>query len=112
VPGRQPSTAYTSLSGHEVRVLHGNMAVGARLSLTFSNLAEATGRLITDHFALAQGTYETFALPAEVFAGLASSGYIAPAGTTWRYDGAPSVSYKAPSLQTVTVELDSGAALD
>ena len=104
-PGARPASSYSSLSGYEVRVQHGSLAIGSSLSLSFSNLTEAVGKQITDHYATAQGSFETFALPAEVFAGMSGYDYITPAGTTWRYAGPPSVSYVAPGIQSVSVEL-------
>lgn len=104
-PGARPASAFTSLGGYEVRVQHGSVAVGALLSLSFQNLTEAVGKQITDHFAVANGSFETFDLPAEIFAGMSSYDYITPSTTTWRYAGPPAVSYVSPGIQSVSVEL-------
>lgn len=104
-PGARPLSTYSSLSGYEVRVQHGNTSIGTSLSLSFANLTEAIGKQITDHYLTAQGSFETFALPAEVFAGMSNYDYITPSGTIWRYAGPPSVSYVAPGIQSVSVEL-------
>jgi hypothetical protein len=93
------------LSGYEVRVLHGSVATGQQLSLAFSNLLDAEGQQITDHYAIARGGFEVFDLPAEVFAGMASYGHIKPAGSKWRYASPPSVTYEAPGIQSVSVNL-------
>lgn len=104
-PGMQPMSTFASLAGYEVRVQHGSVAVGAQLSLSFQNLKEEIGKQITDHFALAQGTFETFQLPAEIYAGMSSYSYVTPNTTTWRYTAKPSVTYVAPGIQTVSVDL-------
>ena len=104
-PGARPLSTYSSLSGYEVRVQHGNTAIGTALSLGFDNLTEAVGKQITDHYITAQGSFDTFALPAEIFAGMNSYAYVTPSGTTWRYARPPAVTYVAPGIQTVSVEL-------
>lgn len=104
-PGMRPMSAFASLAGYEVRVQHGSIAVGAQLRLSFQNLREEIGKQITDHFAIAQGTYETFELPAAVYAGMSSYDYITPTATTWRYAAPPSVTYEAPGIQSVSVDL-------
>lgn len=104
-PGARATSAFTSLSGYEVRVQHGSTAVGARLSLSFQNLTEAVSKQITDHFDLARGSFETFALPADVFSGMTGYEYITPSATTWRYAGPPSVTFVSPGIQSVSVEL-------
>ena len=108
-PGTQRSTTYTAVSGFESRVLHGNKAVSSQLSLSFSNLLEGEVDLITAHYLLAKGTYETFSLPAAVFAGMASTAQIDPSGFAWRYSAAPTVSYVSPGIASVTVALVSVA---
>lgn len=104
-PGTQPMTAFTSLAGAEVRVLHGSTPIGTQLQLTFSNLLEATANQITDHYLLARGTFELFDLPAAVYGGMSTYSNIKPAGSLWRYASAPSVDFVAPGVQNVSVSL-------
>ena len=104
-PGTQPMTAFTSLAGAEVRVLHGSTPIGITLQLTFSNLLEASADLITAHYLLARGTFELFDLPAAVYGGIANYSSIKPTGSLWRYSGPPSVDYVSPGVQNVSVEL-------
>jgi len=99
------ATAFTSTSGYEVRVLQGSASVGQQLSLVFSNLLEAKGKEITDHYEAMRGTFGLFDLPAVVFGGMSSSGHIKPASNMWRYAGAPGVTYVAPGIVSVSVEL-------
>lgn len=104
-PGVQPASTFTSLNGTEYRVLHGNTPIGTSLTLDFSNLLESDAKLITDHFVTAKGVFEVFSLPSSVYDGLAVYNNIQPAGTSWRYQGPPSVSYPAPGVVTVSVQL-------
>lgn len=104
-PGQPPMSALASMAGYEVRVRHGNTAVGQQLALSFSNLLDVEGRQITDHYALAQGSFEVFDLPPEVFAGMASYGHVKPADSKWRYASPPNVEYQAPGIQSVSVNL-------
>lgn len=104
-PGTQPMTAFTSLAGAEVRVLHGSTPINVGLQLNFSNLQETTANLITAHYLLARGTFELFDLPAAVYGGMAGYSNIKPSGSLWRYAGAPSVDYVSPGVQNVSVDL-------
>lgn len=104
-PGRRPVQAFSSQSGYEVRALFGNRPVGQQLSLSFANISDATGELITAHFEEALGVYEVFDLPAAVFAGMAGFAHVKPSGNQWRYAKAPDVTYVAPGVQSVSVEL-------
>jgi hypothetical protein len=104
-PGVRPQTLYQSLDGIEIRFIHGSRTVGQRLSLTFDNVTEASGKSITDHYAANGTTYGTFSLPAAVFAGMASYNYTNEATNAWRYAGPPQVTYGPPGYQSVSVEL-------
>jgi len=97
--------ALTSMAGYEVRIMTGSIAVGHRLTLQYTNLLEAACNQITDHYALANGTFELFDLPAAVFGGMASYGHIKPANNRWRYASPPTVNYVSPGIQSITVDL-------
>ena len=73
--------------------------------MTFSNLRENVIAQITDHFVAAKGSFETFGLPAEVFAGMSNYGSVTPSGFSWRYGEAPSVDWVAPGIGNVSVSL-------
>jgi hypothetical protein len=98
-------TAFTSLAGAEVRVLHGSVPINVGLQLNFTNLQEITANLITAHYLLARGTFELFDLPAAVYGGLAGYSNIKPSGSLWRYSEPPSVDYVSPGVQNVSVSL-------
>jgi hypothetical protein len=104
-PGVRAQSVYQSIDGREIRFAHGTRVVGQRLSLGFDNVLEATGKLITDHYADVETTFESFTLPAEVFAGMASYAYTNSASNEWRYASPPQVTYVSPGIQSVTVEL-------
>jgi hypothetical protein len=98
-------TAFQSLSGYEVRVLHGSSPIGGSLSLAFDNLLEGDLKAVTDHFAACRGSYDLFDLPVTAWAGLASYAHITPAGFKWRYQAAPQVTYVAPGVGNVSLTL-------
>jgi hypothetical protein len=104
-PGSKPVQAFTALSGYEARVLLGPNPIGAALQLGFRNLTEAQFLQITNHFSIAQTTYEVFDLPAEVFAGMISYSGVTPTGYKWRYAGAPSIEWTAPGIGNASVSL-------
>jgi hypothetical protein len=105
MPGQPVATAFVSSSGYEVRVLQGAASVGQQLALSFTNLLEAKGKEITDHYAAMRGSFETFDLPAAVYGGMSSYGHIKPAGSLWRYASPPKVQYVVPGVVSVEVEL-------
>jgi hypothetical protein len=99
-PGSPPVGVFTSMSGYETRMQYGSAAIGATLSLTWTTLTEAQIWQIIDHHQSAAGV-EAFQLPAAVFAGM--SRY--PWGATWRYSSPPSVTWLAPGLGSVQLDL-------
>jgi len=105
VPGAQPVKAFVTLSGVESRVMLGSQPVGTSLQLSFQNLTESVALLIINHFATAKGTFETFALPAAVFAGMTDYSSVTPDGQTWRYAATPSVDWVSPGIANVSVSL-------
>ena len=75
------------------------------MSIAFANLRETDFLLIMQHYITAKGTYETFSLPASVFAGMANYGDVIPSGFSWRYASAPSVDWVMPGIGNVSVDL-------
>lgn len=104
-PGSRSQTIHQALDGVEIRFVHGTRTVGQQLSLSFDNVTETVGKSITDHYAANGTTYGTFALPAEVFAGMNAYNYTNEATNAWRYAGPPQVTYQTPGYQSVTVDL-------
>jgi len=60
---------------------------------------------ITGHYQGQRGGFDAFALPAEVFAGMANYASVTPAGQVWRYAAAPQIEWHSPGVATVSVEL-------
>ena len=106
-PGSPPMRSFGTLSGYQARVLLGDKPVGTSLSLGFQNIQESVFLLIMDHYIAAKGSYDTFALPAEVFAGMQSSSKVTSSGFTWRYASAPTVTWVKAGIGNVSVQLSS-----
>ena len=104
-PGSQPVKAFSTLSGYESRVMLGSEPIGASLQLSFQNLTESIALAISNHFSTAKGTFETFVLPAAVFAGMTDYSTVAPTGQEWRYAAAPSINWVSPGVANVGVSL-------
>lgn len=104
-PAAPPMQTFTSQSGYEVRVRYGSVNVGSKLSLAFDNLLEADANSITAHYLGQQGSFTEFDLPSTLFAGMTDSSGITPSGSKWRYGAPPTVSYVAPGIASVSVEL-------
>lgn len=104
-PGTKPISTFRSMGGREVRFRHGTRTVGQRLTLEYTNVTEAVGKQITDHYETVDTTFESFTVPAAIFGGMADASYILSAGNQWRYAGPPQVTYNSPGYQTVSLEL-------
>lgn len=103
--GAQPMQSFVTLSGHETRVLLGYNQVNTVLSLEFTNLKEDAALEIVAHYRGALGTFNSFAVPSAVFAGMARASEVLPAGQAWRYAAPPSIQWVSPGVATVSVEL-------
>lgn len=106
-PGNFPSKSYNSQSGAEVRILYGSRRVNATLSLSYSNVQDASAESFLNDYLDQLGTFRTFTLPTSVFEGWSglSSSLDAPSGTRWRYDSQPQVQSVRPGISSVTVAL-------
>lgn len=105
--GDFPVRTYKSQSGVEARILYGSRRTGMTLSLSFDNVSDAQAEQFLDHYDETKGTYLTFTLPAEVFAGWNGNrdAIDAATGNAWRYEEAPSVTNVRPNVSTVQVRL-------
>ena len=83
----------------------GSEPIGTSLQMSFQNLTEVVVLSITDHYVQAKGTFETFALPVAVFAGMTDYGKVTPDGQVWRYAAAPSIGWVSPGIANVSVSL-------
>ena len=82
-------------------------SVGLQLQLEYLDLSEAQVQLLRDHYDFQQAGLVPFALPAVIFQGI--TGNVFPAGTQWRYTGAPEEIQKSGGLIDVNVPLESMA---
>jgi len=102
-PGTFAQSSFNAASGAEVRVLYGAVATGHGLSLTYTNITETNALAFNTHYGSVQGNFQTFALPAQAFAGMTTAFTI---GTNkWRYAEPPSVDAVKPGIYNVSVSL-------
>lgn len=80
-------------------------SVGLQLQLEYLDLREAQVQLLRDHYDFQQAGLVPFGLPPIIFQGI--TGNVFPAGTQWRYTGAPEENHKRGGLTDVTVPLES-----
>ena len=111
VPGDFPVKRFVSQSGVETRVLYGSKETGAKLSLSYKNLADEVADDFIIHFRSVKGTYETFPLNAEDNTN-AKGGWTGdedalgkPAGTAYRYARQPQLTSVKPGISNVKVDL-------
>ena len=100
-----PVTSFQAMSGREVRIATGSAASGAKISLGFQNLLEATASQILSHFNGQSGVLQAFDLPPAVWAGWTAYESYFSATTKFRYTNPPSVKSVAPGIMDITVEL-------
>lgn len=106
-----PVTVYRSQSGTSTRRLWASAPSNARLSLTFSNIADADAASILTCYNNALGSVETLTLPTAVFNGAetALASFLSQSGTVlnWHFadDSPPKVDSVVPGRSSVTLEL-------
>jgi hypothetical protein len=106
-----PVTVYRSQSGTSVRRLWASQPSNARLSLSFTNIADADVALILTCYNSARGSIDTLTLPSNVFNGAetALTAFLSQAGTVldWHFadDSPPKVDSVVPGRSSVTLEL-------
>ena len=106
-----PVTSYRSQSGTTSRRLWASSPSNARLSLTFSNIADADAANILACYNNALSSVETLSLPSTVFKGAETvlSRYLSQTGTilTWHFadDSPPKVDSVKPGRSSVSIEL-------
>lgn len=114
--GDYPSKTYRSLSGVIFKRAFGNRQTGYTLDLTFKNVGDASelrtnsgfAKEIIDHYNEVDGTFNSFTLPARVFAGMNNDLrdlVRSPADINWRYAEPPKVNSVKAGMSTVTVKL-------
>ena len=72
-PGDYPIKTFKSQSGQEVRILYGSERTEPKLSLSYTNIGDASAELFLDHYDEVKGTFNTFTLPDNALAGWSSN---------------------------------------
>jgi hypothetical protein len=104
-PGDFPIKQYKALSGAEIRIRYGNLRIEASLDLTYENIRDDVAAQFLAHYSETQGTFLTFGIAGNVFAGWDGSSLNAPSGTQWRYAQPPDIQSVYRGLSTVKVVL-------
>lgn len=102
-PGQFGQSSFDSASGAEVRIRYGSVATRHSLALGYSNISEANAIAFNDDYASRQGEFETFNLPAEVFAGMTNAFGVGI--NRWRYTEPPSIESVKSGIYNVSVSL-------
>ena len=96
----------TSMSGVETRLRYGDKRFGATFKLEYANISDSTASLFLQHYQEQLGTFKTFVLPMEVFAGWSGPTYLPlPTEMRFRYDTPPQLRSVRPGISSVSVEL-------
>lgn len=104
-PGDFPMKMYKSQSGVETRILYGSRRTGGELTLSYENINDNIAAQFTTHYDETKGTYATFTLPSNTYAGTSSS-YVNPGtGNAWRYAEPPQITSVKSGVSTVQVKL-------
>jgi hypothetical protein len=104
--GDYPVKTYRALNGAIVKRTFGNKMFGFELQIDYINIKDDSTKKILDHYTTAQGTLDSFSLPAELFADMASTlspAINTPSGVKWRYAEAPSVDHVYKGISNVAV---------
>ena len=103
--GRFAMTTQAGLGGSQIKFLHSTNKSGVAMTLTFENLTQAEMADIRDHYRGQQGSFVSFLLPDEVWAGQSSVTNIVPTGTQWKYAAPPEETQKSAGYVDVSVSL-------
>ena len=101
--GQAGQDSFVAASGVETRVLFGSLVIGQQLELTYANITEAEARLFDNHHVSVRGTFDSFSLPNQVFAGMSTAfgTYV----NKWRYAESPTIESVKNGIHTVSVSL-------
>ena len=113
--GDLPIKVYRAMSGATVRRAFGNQKTQYVLKLKFNNIGDdselrdgsGTVEAILSHYDSANGTFDRFGLPGQLFQGMggSSSNYFTQAAVSWRYAKPPEIKNVKAGLSSVSVEL-------
>jgi hypothetical protein len=94
-----------------VRFKHGGTAYGHTLQLGFVALTAAQAKLLRDHYREQDGSYTSFPLSAEAWAGHTSFEDLVPATTYWRYASQPEETHRLGGYVDVSITMLSVPAI-
>jgi len=103
--GDVPRQLQTGLSGFTLGYRAGNRRVKQSLGLTFGYLTQAQMNLIKYHYFNAQGSYEIFFLPAELWGDYTTPPIPLISDYAWRYLSSPVITDAGVDRFTVEIEL-------
>ena len=107
VPGGVPLVQKQTLSGSVSGFRRGNRRINQTLQLSYQNLTEAQVTEIRNHFDDRQGTFKTFYLSNETWAGYDSPPVPLLSDNIWRYVNPPIISDGFTSRWNIEIELES-----
>lgn len=103
--GEYPISTVALFAGGPVRFKHGATAYGHTLQLGFVALTAAQAKLLRDHYREQDGSYTSFPLSAEAWAGHTSLEDLVPATTYWRYASQPEETHRTGGYIDVAISL-------
>jgi hypothetical protein len=103
--GRFAVSREVGFGGGQVKFLHSDRVSGLTMELNYENLTQAEMASIRDHYRGQQGSFVSFLLPAEVWAGQSNVANIVPAGMRWKYQGPPEETQKRGGYVDTSVAL-------
>jgi hypothetical protein len=103
--GRFAVSREVGFGGGQVKFLHSSRVSNLTMELSYENLTQAEMASIRDHYRGQQGSFVSFLLPAEIWAGQSSVSNIVPAGMRWRYQEPPEEAQKSGGYVDTTVSL-------
>ncbi len=84
-------------------MLFGALVINQQLELAYTNITEAQARLFDSHYVTVNGTFKTFPLPTEAFAGMGTA--FGTYSNKWRYRSSPKIVSVKNGVHTVSVSL-------
>lgn len=107
--GDYPIRTFKAQNGAETRILYGSNRTNMKLSLSYTNITDASAELFLDHYDLMKGTFTTFTIGRDAakggWEGNADAIGANSHGNEYRYESAPQLTQVRPGVSTVTVNL-------
>lgn len=104
-PGDYPHTPFQAYNGLQARVRHSNVMLSSQLRLTFTALTESDMLSILSHYNGQYGTFNSFALPSDIWAGAVQADYELTS-YRWHYIEPPIVEDVYCDRYTITLTIE------